>query len=70
MTKMTYQLLAVAIAAGFGYYLAFSEVRNGMCKDPSFATNIATLKTSCPGTSTYELIKYYERMGTYSSIPK
>mgnify|MGYP001586943568 CR=1 FL=1 len=70
MAKMTYAIIAAVVAAGFGYYYAFSEVGNGMCKDPNFATNIATLKTSCPNVNTLDLIKYYERMGVYSSIPK
>lgn len=71
MVKMTYAIAALAVGIGLGYYHAFSDVNNGMCKDPAFATNIATLQAKCPtGLSTFDLISYYDRLGSYSTIPK
>ncbi len=70
MVEMKYAIITAALTAGLGYYFAFSRVNNGMCKDPTFMSNMGTIQANCPNVSTLDLIKYYERFGAYSGIPK
>lgn len=71
MTEMKYAIAAMAITGALGWYLAYDRVRSSMCADPAFITiNAPALYAKCSTLSTYDIIQYYERLGTYSTIPK
>lgn len=70
MVKSTYAIAGILAGLGFGYYMAYSQVKKGMCNDPNFLTNITPIKGKCPTASTIELMEYYSRLGQYSNIPR